>query len=201
VQNYKFGPTVMKSARWRANEATFACGGTRCAEIVLVDTRMGGGSGGGGSGGGSGSGSALRMPTAVGDDVHNVRWSPLSCHTLLASGNGTSMAIHDVRSPRAPLLALNGHTTKPLTGYLMFTPSFSHGGRAVTTMGHESNLLSVYDVASGAKVWEATLRDAHGGVRGPMTAGGTVQAVSCGESGEALLLTDGKRVVVYAPQW
>ena len=54
----------------------------------------------------------------------------------------------------------------------------------------------MFEVASGARVWEGTIRDE----RQPMCKGGTVQSLGeIGGIGEMLALADLKHVEVYAP--
>ena len=86
---------------------------------------------------------------------------------------------------------------------------FCHAGRAVCAIGSGSNRLSLFDVASGERVWEATRKDADGRVRAPPAKGAQVSAFSLAASGgaavsssspedaEVLLVADGKFVDVH----
>ena len=198
TDTYDIRDKCIKTARWQGGDdggegsaTTFACGG-ESGELLLYDTR-----------GGGHNTKTILSGHPHDNGVSNVRWSPLTSHLLLSSGRSLSMALHDIRKPSAPLFLLRGHSKQTIVkGYMIYTPTFSHGGRGVTTLGHYSNCLSVYDVGSGVRVWDGALTDEGGGVRGsPMTQGGHVQVLGGGGGGgreeeEVLAVADGRRVAM-----
>lgn len=202
---YDFALGKLKTARWR-DAATFACAGEGNA-VAMVDVR------GGGGGGGCGATLKLEMKGLHDHGLQDLRWSPACEHLLLSSGSDTTMGLHDVRYPGAAVIRLHGHAKKVTEGLNVFTPCFSHGGRAVSCLGQDSNRLTLYSAASGQRVWEATLRDASGEVRPPPKKGAQVHAFgpqqasggggAAGGSGEeeVLLVTNGKYVDVHVPKW
>ena len=152
--SYDAGVGVVKCARWR-DAHLLACTGVS-GEVTLIDTRSGSGSssgggsvggsgssGGGGSGGSGGSSPTLGASHSRG--AYCVRWSPAQEHILL-SVSGLEMLLHDLRAPSKPLHVLRGHSeAKPTDSALskIFTPTFSHGGRAVSSLGAKSQRLTV----------------------------------------------------------
>lgn len=106
-----------------------------------------------------------------------------------------------VRQPSGPVLELRGHCRKPNSKGRIYKPSFSHGGRAVSAVGHASNRLCVFSAADGSRLSEGTLVDADesgGAPREPIDGGCTLQTVGDGEA-EALVLAHGRYMEVLVP--
>jgi hypothetical protein len=181
---------VVKCARWR-DAHMLACTGNT-GEVVLVDTRC------------ADARAAVLSPLA---DVHGriaycVRWSPLSEHVVL-SVDPAEILVHDLRRPPAPQLRLRGHA-KPKDGQFtdkIFTPSFSHGGRAVSALGCHSQMLSVFSLDDGRRLSECNLE--MDGMKKVVEKGGGVCAVPAQPSRgvpEVLLFTSGSTLESFVPQ-
>ena len=186
---------ILKSARWR-DAHTFACGGD-CGDAAMVDTRAAGG-GGGGKGG---SGGIVRLLGVHAGGVSTVRWSPCDEHVLLTAGVDRTLRLHDMRKPRAPLAELSGHAQADIHGKTtIYAPTFTHGGRCVSTLGHGSNKVSVYSASSGERVWEGAMLDADTGE--PREANKGAQLISATSAGQEVLVVGmGTRVEMYAPRF
>ena len=191
-RSFDVGMRMLKTARWR-DAHSFACAG-QSHDIAIIDTRAA-----------ESSGASLRIDNAHASGmVSDVRWSPCDEHLLLTSGKDMEMLLHDVRAPGRDVVRLRGHArSMAKKGNPIFTPTFSHGGRAVTALGHGSNRLSLFSVASGAMVWEASTKDERGQPRELMLGGAQVHALRFGGAGsaadEALVLADGKHVEILPP--
>ena len=193
---------TLRSVRWR-DEHLFACGG-REGHIALIDTRAPSGQGGGGGGASlTGQGASVRISSALENGVSDLRWSPRAdaSHLLLSSGPGLEMRLHDVRATREPVVQFSGHARQVVAGYSIYTPTWSHDGRAVSACGRGSNRLSLFDVASGALAWEATLKDDDGDNRAALEGGAQLRSLRFSEEeDELLLVATGKRVEVHGPR-
>jgi len=190
ARSFHVGLGAVKTARWR-DEHFFACAGAT-GDVALVDTRAPGSEGAGCA--------SVFIKGAHRNGVNDVQWSPRDSHLLLTSGPGLEMLLHDVRAPNKPVVQLVGHAKEIVPGYPQYTPAFSHAGRGVSTCGHMSNRLSLFDVASGARVWEASLADEDGDARAPLRSGAKSRLLRLDEDeDEVLLVTEGKRIEVHAP--
>lgn len=176
---YSPGLGDLRTARWRDKDV-FACGGSQSNSFALVDTRIA-----------SGSSGAMSVRSA-GCVVFTLRWSPRDDFLLLCVGNDDTLRLHDVRSPKGALIEMTGHTRRGHISKKIYTPTFSHGGAAITTVGHGSNKLTVFSVADGSRVSAGLLLDDDGASgRRPLDAGATLQAVQHGDEDEVLVLAHG----------
>ena len=198
VRRYEMGDFgQLQTCRWR-DENVFACAGGS-PELGLVDVRAR---------------HVSRIPCGPdGTIVTTVRWSPSDAHLLLASGSDSAMRLFDVRSPSVPLMELKGHSRKSNEkARKIYKPSFSHGGRAVSAVGHGSNKLSVFALDEGGRrASEGKLLENVGSgggasssssaARDVLETGCTLQAVNMGGAvGEVLVLAHGLRVEAYVPR-
>ena len=181
---------VVKCARWR-DAHLLACTGSS-GGVALLDTRLG-----------------RAASTPLGDASHAhrnrlgaycVRWAPHD-ESLLLSVSAREMRLHDLRVTARPLHVLRGHAEAREGDDAckrIFTPTFSHGGRAVTCLGAKSQRLTVYSVADGAIVSQGDL-----GGRVAASSGGSVlsigprQPAGQPEVPEVLMLASGKTFESY----
>jgi WD40 repeat protein len=138
---------IVKCCRWReeapASAPTiFACGGNNHT-VRLVDVREGGGRGNGGT-----------VLHAADSAVSFVQWCPADQNILMSCSHDTCIKLWDIRAPRAALHSLQGHHQVPRGARVkgMHRASFFAGGRYVVTTGEKTNLISIYNVATGVAV-------------------------------------------------
>lgn len=183
---HNFGVGVLKSVRWwRAGPTCFAAAGD--GDLALFDPRCGGKTSAG----------LTLVSGAHARRIDCVRWSPRDDHLLLSNGGDRPMRLHDVRSNKGPVLELVGHTkATQIDGN--YHPSFTHGGAAISCLGHMTNRLSIFRVADGARVSEGELVDERGAPRAEFRKGGCLQTVSLGGT-EVLMLGAGKGLAALLP--
>lgn len=171
---YELGLGVIKSARWWHAGPTCFAAGTAKGHLAVVDTRTAGG----GSSKGDGEGPTV-LDYALRLRIDCVRWSPRNDHHLLTSGGGRAMHVFDIRSLRAPLFELKGHTRVDVKNN--YAPCFTHEGRGISSLGEGTNTLSVFDSEDGTRVSEGVLVDVRGGAPWPdINSGGTLEVISIG---------------------
>ena len=182
--HYQTDLGVVKCARWR-DPALLACTGN-AGDVVLVDMRC--------------ATAAATVSPLVGAThtrgAYCVRWSPLDDNQLL-SADRTELRLHDLRAiGRPPMLSLRGHSKPVGQGNPIFTPSYSHGGATITTLGAGSEDLTVYSALDGRRLNSGQLSSRIG------VKGGNVLAVpsACPGVPEVLLLTSGKVFETYVPR-
>lgn len=176
------GGAVIKCVRFRdaARGEVFASGGND-RSLRVTDARAQKGQG------------VVRVWEDASDAAVNfVQWSPSDQNMLLSAGFDRAISLWDLRATsNEPLHRLQGHHRVPGAGKVkgMHRAAFLAQGRYVITTGEKTDLISIYDVATGRAV-----------SRGESDEGGTAVAV-LEDQASCVLAVSGARsaIQLYSP--